>query len=256
MVFHTREYVDHVKEISDSGVGHLGSDDTPAFPGVYEASLYPVGSTLSGLRSVVSRKFDHFFNPVGGLHHAASDEARGFCVFNDSVIAILRALNEHRFRSVAYVDIDAHHGDGVFYEFEADPRVIIGDIHEHGRFLYPGTGDETESGTGFAAGTKINVGLLPGSGDREFIQAFDKVEDFVRRYRPEIIFFQCGADGLKGDPITDLNYTSAAHSYASKKLHLLAHDMCEGRIIAMGGGGYNPRNVASAWASVMNELVG
>ena len=254
--FHTEEYVGRVKELSRSGSGYLNYDDTPAFGGVFEASLFPVGNTLNGLRLVLEGKFDHFFNPIGGLHHAASDEARGFCVFNDSAIAISRALNDFKLRSVAYVDIDAHHGDGIYYEFEPDPRVIVGDIHEDGRFLYPGTGDEGETGSGFGLGTKLNIALPPGSGDQEFFEAFNRVEEFVRKGEPEMIFFQCGADGLSGDPITDLKYTAGAHIYATKKLHRLAHEVCHGRMLAMGGGGYNPANVSAAWSAVARELSG
>ena len=252
--FHTQEYVDRVKEASKAGVGLLDMGDTPVFEGVYEASLYPVGNTLNGLRMIMEREVDHFFNPVGGLHHSSPSEARGFCVFNDSVIAMSRALGEYKLRSVAYVDIDAHHGDGVYYEFEQDPRVIIGDIHEDGRYLYPGTGMDYEAGKGFGAGTKLNIGLAPGSGDPQFFEALDKVEEFVRKAKPEMIFFQCGADGLAGDPITDLRYTPAVHAYAAKRLHQLAHDVCEGRILAMGGGGYEPANVSAAWSAVVREL--
>jgi acetoin utilization protein AcuC len=256
LAFHTESYIQHVKELSGTGEGYLNQEDTPAFKGVFEASLYPVGSTLNGLHRVLEGRFDHFFNPVGGLHHAAPEEARGFCVFNDSVIAISRALNVFKLRSVAYVDIDAHHGDGVFYEFEADPRVIVGDIHEDGLFLYPGTGAERESGTGFGLGTKLNIPLPPGSGDREFFAAFDRVEEFVRKARPDMIFFQCGADGLAGDPLADLRYTAEAHGYAARKLHSLAHEICGGRILAMGGGGYNSKNVSAAWSAVVRELSG
>lgn len=254
LVFHTKEFVNRIKEASKTGEGLLDSGDTPAFRGMFEASLYPVGNSLNGLRLIMKGEFDHFFNPVGGLHHASPDAARGFCVFNDSAIAILVALEEFKLRKVAYVDIDAHHGDGVYYGFESDPRVAIGDIHEDGRYLYPGTGAETESGSGSGLGTKMNIALLPGSGDSEFFQAFDKVDEFVRRSKPEMIFFQCGADGLLGDPITDLRYTAEAHAYASRKLHLLADDLCEGRILAMGGGGYNPCNVSAAWSAVIREL--
>jgi acetoin utilization protein AcuC len=254
LLFHTKEYVERVRRVSKSGEGELNGYDTPGFKGVFEASLYPAGNTLNGLRCIMEGSFDHFFNPVGGLHHAAPREARGFCVFNDSVIAISRALNEFELKSVAYVDIDAHHGDGVYYEFEADPRVVIGDIHEDGKFLYPGTGDESEAGSGFGLGTKLNVGLAPGSGDEQFKRAFDRVEEFVCKSRPEMIFFQCGADGLAGDPIADLRYTSEAHAYASKRLHRLAHDVCGGKILAMGGGGYDPGNVCDAWLAVVSEL--
>ncbi|MDA4126503.1 MAG: acetoin utilization protein AcuC [Thaumarchaeota archaeon] len=256
LVFHTKEFVDHVKDASKKGEGQLDSGDTPAFSGMFEASLYPVGNTLMGLRLIFEEKVDHFFNPVGGLHHASPSEARGFCVFNDSAIAISRALNNFKLKKIAYVDIDAHHGDGVYYEFEQDPRVVIGDIHEDGRYLYPGTGAETESGTGSGLGTKMNIALPPGSGDTEFFEAFDRVEEFVRRSKPEMIFFQCGADGLSGDPITDLRYTGEAHAYASRKLHLLAHEECGGRILAMGGGGYDPANVSAAWSAVVRELSG
>ena len=256
LVFHTQEFIDRVKEASTTGIGMMDEGDTPAFEGMYEASLFPVGNTLNALRMIMKGEVDHFFNPVGGLHHASPSEARGFCVFNDSVIAISRALGEYKLRSVAYVDIDAHHGDGVYYEFEPDPRVIIGDVHEDGRFLYPGTGGEQETGVGFGAGTKMNVGLPPGSGDPQFIEAFDRVEEFLRKWKPEMIFFQCGADGLAGDPITDLRYTPSVHAYAAKKLHRLAHEMCDGRILAMGGGGYDAGNVSAAWSAVVKELSG
>ena len=256
LVFHTEEFVNRIKQASKTGGRPLDSGDTPAFRGMFEASLYPVGSSLNGLRLIMEGKVDHFFNPVGGLHHAGPDEARGFCVFNDCVIVILRALNDFKLQKVAYVDIDAHHGDGVYDEFETDPRVVIGDIHEDGRYLYPGTGAKTDSGTGPGTGSKMNMPLPPGAGDAEFFKAFDKVEEFVRSSKPEIVFFQCGADGLAGDPITDLRYTAQAHAYASRRLHLLAHEECGGRILALGGGGYHPDNVSAAWSAVARELSG
>jgi acetoin utilization protein AcuC len=254
LLFHEQEYVDFVKTSSKSGNGYLDYGDTPSFKGVYEASLLPVGSTLEGFKNILERKYDHFFNPIGGLHHARRDRAGGFCVFNDAAVVIEKALKALELNKIAYVDIDAHHGDGVFYGYEADKRVIIGDIHEDGRYLYPGTGNSSESGTGEAKGTKLNLPLAPGSADKEFMQAFDHVEQFIRKAEPEFIFLQCGADGLKDDPITHLQYSAKSHAYATKKLHLLAHDLCHGRLLAMGGGGYNPRNVAAAWIAVTKEL--
>jgi acetoin utilization protein AcuC len=254
LLFHTPEYVSLVRESSRLGEGFLDYADTPSFRGVYEAALYPVGSTLEGLRLVLEGRLDHFLNPVGGLHHAREGKAGGFCVFNDAAIAIRRALSHPGIGRVAYVDIDAHHGDGVFYGFESDPRVIIGDIHEDGRSLYPGTGRATETGTGDAAGTKMNIPLPPGAGDAEFIEAFDRLESFVRGFRPALILLQCGADGLGGDPLTHLEYSSAAHAYATRRLHRLAHEACGGRIVAMGGGGYDPANVRDAWSAVVKEI--
>jgi len=254
LLFHTEDYVRLVKESSRLGEGLLDAGDTPSFQGVYEASLFPVGSTLEGLRLILEGGLDHFFNPVGGLHHARRGRAGGFCVFNDAAIAVASSLSSARFTRVAYVDIDAHHGDGVYYGFESDPRVIIGDIHEDGRFLYPGTGSAAETGRDGGLGTKLNIPLPPAADDAEFIRAFDRVEQFIRGFGPELILFQCGADGLKGDPLTQLEYTSAAHAHASKKLHALAHDICGGRILAMGGGGYDPANVRAAWSAVVREL--
>ncbi|MDG6908206.1 MAG: acetoin utilization protein AcuC, partial [Nitrososphaerota archaeon] len=142
-----------------------------------------------------------------------------------------------------------------YYGLETDERVIIADINEDGRYLYPGTGFPQETGSGKARGTKLNIPLDPGSGDSEFMKAFENVEAFIRKFRPELIFFQCGADGMNGDPITQLLYTSAAHSFAASRLHKLAHEICDGRIVAMGGGGYDPRNVDAAWTAVIRKLL-
>ncbi|MHB8567463.1 MAG: acetoin utilization protein AcuC [Nitrososphaerales archaeon] len=252
LTFHTKEYVDSVRESSKLGEGYLDYGDTPSFLGVYDASLYTVGGSLLGLDMINEEKVNHFFNPIGGLHHARRERAGGFCVFNDSAVAISKSLEV--LKRVAYIDIDAHHGDGVYYGFEDDPRVIIGDIHEDGKFLYPGTGAASETGRGKAEGTKLNIPLAPGSGDEEFASAFDRIEKFLSRFNPEFIFFQCGADGLEGDPLTHLRYTSTSHAYAAKRLHEISHNVCGGRILAMGGGGYNPKNVRSAWGAVVQEL--
>lgn len=256
LLFHTPEYIEFVRKSSRLGEGYLDYSDTPSFKGVYEASLYTVGSTLAGLGLVLEGRLDHFFNPVGGLHHAREGAAAGFCVFNDAAIAMRSALSMPGIRRVAYVDIDAHHGDGVFYGFESEPRATIGDIHEDGRFLYPGTGSAAETGSGGAVGTKLNVPLPPGSGDGEFLEAFDRVEKFVREAGPDLILLQCGADGLSGDPLTHLEYSAHAHEHASSRLHALAHELCGGRIVAMGGGGYDPVNVRDAWSAVVTELSG
>lgn len=254
LLFHTKKYIHFVKQSSMSGEGFLDYGDTPSFLGVYEAALYAVGSTLYGLREVFDRATDHFFNPVGGLHHARSDRAGGFCVFNDCAVAISFCLTKLGMKRVAYIDIDAHHGDGVYYGFETDERVVICDVHEDGNYLYPGTGLSTETGGGKAAGTKLNLPLAPGSGDQEFKEALDKVVLFVEQFAPEFIFLQCGADGLSGDPITHLKYSSRTHAYAASKLHELSHRICNGRLLAMGGGGYNKENVSSAWTAVAKEF--
>jgi acetoin utilization protein AcuC len=258
--FHDTEYVELVKMASKLGGMLLDRGDTPAFKGAFEASLYVVGSTLAALDMVMAgrdnreRRVHHAFNPIGGLHHARRDSAGGFCIFNDIGVTILAAREKYRIKRIAYIDIDAHHGDGVFYEFEDDPLLFFADIHEDGRYLYPGTGSASEIGKGSAAGTKLNMPLQPGAGDDEFIKAFGKIEQFVDNVKPELIILQCGADGLVGDPITHLQYTSKAHRFAADSLHRLAHKHCNGRIVALGGGGYSRANIGTAWTEVIKSF--
>jgi acetoin utilization protein AcuC len=254
LAFHDSEYVDFVKIASKHGGVPLDRGDTPAFRGVFEATLYVIGSTLAALSMVMEGKAQHAFNPIGGLHHARRDSAGGFCVFNDIGVAIVAARKKYDIRRIAYVDIDAHHGDGVFYEFENDPELFFADIHEDGRYIYPGTGSAGETGTGEAIGTKLNMPVEPGAGDKEFMTAFARVEEFVDDAKPELIILQCGADGLAGDPITHLQYSARAHRHAADALHRLAHRHCQGRIIALGGGGYNRANIGSAWTEVVRAF--
>jgi len=252
--FHTPAYVDRVIELSARGSGLLDAGDTPAFPGVYEAAANVVGGTLEALAAIVAGPARRAFIPIGGLHHAARDVAAGFCVFNDCGVAIEAARRLYGIRRVAYVDIDAHHGDGVFYAFEQDPDVKFADLHEDGRYLYPGTGNRSETGRGAAAGTKLNIPLPPGADDSVFHDAWREVERYLEDARPELILLQCGADSLAGDPITHLQLTAEAHAYAARRLGALADQHAQGRVLGMGGGGYNRTNLANAWTRVVEEL--
>ena len=252
--FHTKEYIQYVKERSELGQGSLDYGDTPAFKGVFEAACFVVGSVIDGLERVMSEKIVHCFIPVAGLHHSRRSKAAGFCVFNDIGVAISYIQKRYQLGRILYVDIDAHHGDGVHYEFYDDPQVFIADIHEE--LIYPGTGAKEETGSDNATGTKLNLPLSAGSGDTKFRNAFSIIEKFARHSEPQLIIFQAGADGLKGDPITHLQYTSEAHLYATEQLHQIAHEYCEGKMIALGGGGYNSNNTAAAWSSVLESLIG
>ena len=255
--FHDKDYISFVKDSSITGRGYLDSGDTPSFKGVFEASLYVVGSTLLAIDTVINQTngIVHAFNPIGGLHHARRNSAGGFCVFNDIGNAIVYARKKYNLKKILYVDIDAHHGDGVYYEFERDPDLIIADIHEDGSFLYPGTGFESENGLGAGKGSKLNLPLQPGATDRDFISAFMKIEKFIDSMNFELIIFQCGADGLSGDPLTHLRYTEKSHEHAANVLHTIAHNKCRGRIIGLGGGGYNKQNLAIAWKKVVEAFV-
>jgi len=253
--FHTREYIDRVIRLSESGTGYLDLGDTPAFPGIYEAACYVVGSVLDAVKRLQADECRHAFVPIAGLHHARRDSAAGFCVFNDCGIAIETLRQVYGLQRIAYVDIDAHHGDGVFYAFENDPDLLIADLHEDGRFLYPGTGSAEETGRGAARGTKLNVPMPPAAGDVAFREAWARVESLIESFRPEFILFQCGADSIAGDPITHLAYTPAAHRQAATGLCRLAERHCSGRLLAMGGGGYDRRNLALAWSAVLEALI-
>jgi len=253
-LFHDKAHVEFVRKASTLGYGYLDDGDTPAFKGVLEAAELAVGSTLSCVEKVMSGEADHGFNPVGGLHHARRDRSAGFCVFNDIGVAI-ETLQKEGLRRILYVDIDVHHGDGVFYPFESDSGVFIFDVHEDGHFLYPGTGGEWETGEGRAEKTKVNVPLLPGEGDERMKDILPSLEEFATRIRPEFVILQAGADGLAGDPIGGLAYSERFHSSVARVLHRVAHDSCKGRMVALGGGGYDPGNCARAWTSVVRELV-
>ena len=253
--FHDPDYVAEVRAASRSGSGYLDLGDTPAFPGVFEAAANVVGATLDAVRAVMEGECRRAFVAIGGLHHARRDRAAGFCVFNDCGVAIEALRREHGIRRIAYVDIDAHHGDGVFYAFESDPELFIADIHEDGWFLYPGSGYAAERGQGEAEGTKLNLPVAAGSADPEFYQTWEKVEDFIEAARPEFILFQCGADGLAGDPLTHLRYSPACHRHAAQRLRELAERHCNGRLVALGGGGYDAHNLAQAWCSVIEALI-
>lgn len=255
LIFHTPEHVARVKAMSKLGHGFLDCGDTPAFAGIYDAGLSVVGTTLDAVRRVMSGEFRRAFTPIAGLHHARRDRAAGFCVFNDCGIAIEQLRHHYQLERVAYVDIDAHHGDGVFYSFEDDPGVCDVDLHEDGRFLYPGTGAPAETGRGVARGSKLNIPMPMFADDAQFMKAWQQAEDFIRQAEPQFILFQCGADSLRGDPITHLRYTREAHAHAAARLCQLADEICGGRMVAMGGGGYSLDNLAQAWTAVVNTLV-
>ncbi len=253
--FHTPEYVDRVRERSVSGQGFLDAGDTPAFRGVYEAAAVVVGATLNAATAVMTGRCRRAFVPIAGLHHAGRGHAAGFCVFDDCGVAIEMLRRNFGLERIAYVDIDAHHGDGVFYAFEDDPGVIFADLHEDGRYLYPGTGTSSEKGRGAAEGTKLNLPMAPGSDDTVFDRVWPQVIEHLERFEPQFIILQCGADSLEGDPITHLRYSARSHGKAARQLAELADRLGHGRVLGLGGGGYNRANLAEAWTAVVESLL-
>ena len=253
--FHTRDYVERVQKLSNTGVGYLDYGDTPAFRGVYEAASTVVGTVLDALSQIINGHGKRAFVPIAGLHHARRDRAAGFCVFNDCGVAIETLLAVYGMQRIAYVDIDAHHGDGVYYSFEDNPAVIFADLHQDGRTLYPGTGDATETGIGAAKGTKLNIPMPPGADDVDFMTVWERVENFVAKSKPEFILLQCGVDSMANDPITAMRYSATSHAHAARRLRAIADTHCDGRLLAMGGGGYNLNNIADGWTAVVRALI-
>lgn len=256
LAFHTPEHLTRVREKSATGQGCLDGGDTPAYRGVFEAAAYVVGGTLKAAEAIMAGKARRAFVPIAGLHHAGRNHAAGFCVFNDCGVAIELLRARHGLSRIAYVDIDAHHGDGVFYAFEADPQLIFADLHEDGRHLYPGTGSPEETGKGAAVGTKLNVALPPGADTAAFEAHWPAVLAHVEAHAPEFILLQCGADSIDGDPIAHLRYAPEAHGRAARDLVALAERLGHGRVLATGGGGYHRGNLARAWNEVVAGLIG
>jgi acetoin utilization protein AcuC len=253
--FHRAGYLDFVEEagLRDAG-GMLDRGDTPAFPGCYEAAARLVGGALRAM-SAVSAGRGPAFHPAGGLHHAHPDRASGFCVFNDVAIVVREAVR--RGQRVAYVDLDAHHGDGVMYGLYDDGRVLDIDFHQDGRTLFPGTGFPHETGRGDGAGLKVNLPLPPLAGDAALLPLFHRVAvPLLREFRPDVIVVQHGVDGHVGDALAQLQYTPAAYDVVDRSLRDLASELCDGRLVVTGGGGYNAASVSRVLARTAVTLTG
>jgi len=254
-LFHKDDYLTLVRRMSRSGTGYFDMGDTPAFKGCYEASALATGGSLMAVDLVMSGQVSHAMNIAGGLHHAHPSRASGFCIFNDPAVSIALLKAKYRLERVLYVDVDAHHGDGVMYGFYSDPGVLDIDFHEDGRHLFPGTGFTKEIGEGKGSGFKVNFPLPPFSGDDIYVRAFKEiVPAAVRRYHPQMMLLQCGADSHEGDLLAHLQLTTRTYREVASTLHSLAHELAGGRLVVFGGGGYNMANVARTWTVVASTL--
>ena len=216
----------------------LGTDDDPVFEGMHEAAALVVGATLAAARSVWSGATAHAVSVAGGHHHAMRANASGFCVYNDPAITIKWLLSAGAER-VAYVDLDVHHGDGVQAAFYDDPRVLTISLHEHPATLFPGTGMPDETGTGDGAGYAVNVALPAGTDDAGWLRALDAVAlPLLRSFKPTVLVSQHGCDSHRLDPLAHLSLSVDGQRQAQLTMHELAHELCDGRWIATGGGGY------------------
>jgi acetoin utilization protein AcuC len=235
----------------------LGIPDNPVFPKMHEASALVVGCSVTAASLVWRGDKEHAVNLAGGLHHAMAGAASGFCIYNDPAVAIAWLLANGADR-VAYVDIDVHHGDGVQDIFYADPRVLTISMHESGRYLFPGTGFADEVGGPGAEGTSVNVALPPGTGDADWRRAFDAVvPPLLRAFGPDVLVSQHGCDTHTLDPLAHLALTVDGQRASYAALHELAHYVCGGRWLAVGGGGYEIVHVVPrAWTHLLAEVAG
>jgi acetoin utilization protein AcuC len=257
LVFHTKDYIDTLKS-ANSGTVKAGADafglgpgDNPIFPGMYDWSRLVAGASLHAASLVDRGEADIAFNIAGGLHHALASRASGFCYINDPVLAILFLVQ--RGRKVAYIDIDAHHGDGVQQAFYDTDKVLTISLHETGAMLFPGSGFERETGVGSGNGYSVNIPLPPEADDELFVHAFDEVVlPLVKAFGPDIIVTQLGVDTFRTDPLAHLNYTTNGFCDVVTRIKTLAP-----KWVALGGGGYDVANVARAWTlawAIMNDM--
>ena len=258
---HSDEYIGSVIACSDGvtkdELHGLGTPDVPVFLDMHRAASLICGASIAAVESVLTGNFDHAVNISGGLHHAMPNRAAGFCVYNDAAVAI-QWLLDAGYERIAYVDVDAHHGDGVQECFYNDPRVLTVSIHESGRSLFPGTGPASDAGGPDAKGSVINLELRAGTGDTDWIQAFEAVvPEALAAFEPQIIVSQQGCDSHKEDPLTNLMLTVDAQRWSYARIHELAHELCGGKWVALGGGGYDWAGVVPrAWTHLVAIAAG
>lgn len=262
LLAHDQRYIEIVKK---AGAGEItpeegesygiGTEDTPIFENMHEASARLVGGTLTAVDWVMEGKAQHALNLGGGLHHGFRGKASGFCIYNDGSVAINYLKKKYGAR-VLYIDTDAHHGDGVQWSFYDDPDVCTVSIHETGRYLFPGTGNINERGSGQGYGTTFNFPIDAFTEDESFIEIYrTAMKEIVEFFKPDVIVSQNGADAHYLDPLTHLYGTMAIYQEIPKVAHELAHEYCEGRWIAIGGGGYDIwRVVPRAWSLLWMEM--
>ena len=247
--YHAREYLDVLKAanggFAPTGAERygLGPGDNPVFPGLWDASRLCAGGSLLAAELVASGRAARAFHFAGGLHHALPARASGFCYVNDAVLAILHLKS--RGLRVLYVDIDAHHGDGVQHAFYDDPSVMTISTHERGDYLFPGTGFVEEAGEGDGVGFSVNLPLEPYTDSAIYLPAFEQVvPPLIGAFRPDVVVAQLGIDSHRTDPLTHLALDVQGFTRAVRRITELSPTL-----VCLGGGGYDLQNVGRAWTA-------
>jgi len=259
---HTADYVAAVETLSADPRGAsyehgLGTADNPVFRGMFEATALHAGATLLACAEVGSGRRSRAFNLGGGFHHAMADRASGFCIFNDLALGITSLLEDHGMKRVLYVDIDAHHADGVQAIFYEDPRVLTISLHEDGHYLFPGSGFTDEIGKGKGEAISSVNPLPPYTRDVSYLYAFQEiVPPLARSFKPDVIVAQLGADGHELDPLTHLCLSTETYEAVARILGELSNELCKGRWVATGGGGYAMTAVPRVWTLAAAQMAG
>ena len=257
---HEADYLAAVRAAGQGQVDEargLGAEDNPIFGQIHEAGARIAGSTLGAATAVWQGRTSRALSLAGGMHHAMPGRASGFCVYNDVAVAIAELLDAGAER-VAYVDLDAHHGDGVERAFWNDPRVLTISVHQHPGTLFPGTGYAQDIGGPRARGTAVNVALEPGTADGAWLRAVDAVvEPLLEEFGPELLITQHGCDSHPLDPLAELAVSIDAQRQGAMLMARYADAYAQGRWVATGGGGYEIVSVVPrAWAHLAAVVAG
>ncbi|HEX7056669.1 MAG TPA: acetoin utilization protein AcuC [Bacilli bacterium] len=267
LAIHTARYIEVVKALSAenprpdwvdwAGKYGLDTEDTPFFPRMHQAASLIAGGSITAADLVMSGQAVHALHLGGGLHHAMPNRGSGFCVYNDAAIAIAYLRRNYGAR-VLYIDTDVHHGDGVQACFYSEPDVCTFSIHETGNYLFPGTGAATERGEGLGFGACYNMPVEPFTEDESWLENFQAcAEKITEVFKPDVIVSQHGCDAHYFDPLSHIHCSMRIYLEMPRLIHALAHRFCNGRWIALGGGGYDIwRVVPRAWSLVWLVMAG
>ncbi|HEX2915889.1 MAG TPA: acetoin utilization protein AcuC [Chloroflexia bacterium] len=252
---HSLQHIKHIQEMDAIGEGTFDRYDTPVWPGVYRRAAMAVGGTLLGARLIGRGEMQHVFHVAGGLHHAGYEKVSGFCIFNDIVAAVRCWQNEFGYKRIAILDVDGHHGDGTQFLLYNEPVLTVS-LHQYDGRFFPGTGAYTERGEGAGTGYSLNFPLPRFTTDAEYLPALELALDAIEAYRPEALILQFGVDGHYTDRMVRLKLSTHLYEYVTRRAHDLAHRFCEGRLLVVGGGGYEPDAVARCWSILLANLCG
>ncbi|NWF94889.1 MAG: acetoin utilization protein AcuC [Candidatus Thorarchaeota archaeon] len=260
-IYHDISYIETIELFGNLGNAFssrfgLDTDACPVFQDFHLYAAYPVGASIDSVMGVATGRFKNAVSFYGGLHHATESRASGFCYYNDCVIAIKKYRAMFPDKRVLYLDTDVHHGDGTQQAFYVDRNVLTISTHEFSLGFFPGTGQSDEIGYGDGKGYSVNIPLPPLTDDFEFWRAFeDVIVPIWSAYKPDLVFWDVGADCHQGDPLADLMLTNDTYVRMAKTAKKLTHRHGSGLVIT-GGGGYNPVSTAKVWTLVLAEIAG